>query len=57
MFHIWPSFSWTWSNRTTPVMVAIRWPRPSANDSFTYARVKAWCMMWPRQPVSEMTSE
>ncbi len=23
----------------------------------TWARVNAWCMMWPRQPVSVMTSE
>ena len=57
MFQICPSFSWMWSKRTTPVVLAIRWPSPNANRSFVWARVNAWCMMWPRQPVSEMTSE
>ena len=45
-----------WSNRTTPVVVAITCPSPSAKHSFTHARVNAWCMMWLRQPVSVITS-
>ena len=45
-----------WSNRATPVVVAIRWPSPSPKDSLTQARVNAWCMMWLRQPVSVITS-
>ena len=45
-----------WSNRATPVVVAIRCPRPKPNESFTQARVNAWCMMWLRQPVSVITS-
>ena len=56
MIHSSPSFSCTWSKRTVPVVLAIRWPSPSAKQSLTWARVNAWCMMWPRQPVSVITS-
>ena len=35
MFQIWPSFSWMWSKRPTPVVFAIMWPRPNANESLT----------------------
>ena len=45
-----------WSKRATPVVVAIKCPNPKAKDSFTHARVNAWCMMWLRHPVSVITS-
>jgi hypothetical protein len=53
---IWPSFSWTWSKRFTPVSSDIVCPSPNANSSFAQARVIAWWMMCARQWVSVITS-